>query len=726
MKRQLLRTGLAILTAICLLGRTSATYAQGKTDVKIPVSAPIVRTIDAGFDKTLVVSDRGEVVRFNPSVAEPVAEPIPQAGDAIADLAPLRDQTGTILLTQGGDLRLLRDGAPQAELIMPAPVRGKLFAAINGAALLVDDQGNCAQVNVLEKKATPTKKLPNFGGKLKVYDDLALAAYQSDNALLLADIASGEEIVRLPVGELLDYDVSKERGLAVVAGAFGGVQLWDLVRKEPLNVNLGMLDEVWYLKFLPSGDLLAITRPGVATIYQSDQWRPIHTFQVPPMSQLRFAEVSENNELMLTTKQKSVQTIPLALYGFAAEPAVRGATTVELWYATNRLPSDGKQPLRDRYFAWLTRVDVVVMLAVVLLLAFTVAMVFARFPQRWKTLLSAAVSVAMIGLLSAGLFFLVDRQAATAQTRPDNYFGNTLDESGAVAWGRCEVTVPTDRLPGDLNEPLDFLGFKETEDPEKHFILMKVEPRSPESIIDKVKTSGEPEEILIFVHGYNVPFASAAKRTAQLKVDLNIDGEAFFFSWPSHGDLSRYLADEDNARLSATPFQEMLHTICDPFPNARIHIVGHSMGTRIIHESIRQLYAETSPTLNALDSLVLAAPDIDRRQFHMELEKIVSQINLPITLYASANDKALILSGQLHNNSRLGDVAPEPVVMPGVETIDCSMVDTDFLGHGYYGDSDDLLKDLFQVIRDDRPARRRFGLVQQSLDKERHYWYLQP
>ncbi|MCC9605049.1 alpha/beta fold hydrolase [Blastopirellula sp. JC732] len=723
MQRQLWGLGLAIL---CFWTQSSTAFAQTETHVKIPVNAPIIRTIDVGFDKTLVVSEQGEVVHFNPSAENPVPEKLTKEGERIADLAPLRDQSGTILLSKGGELQLLRDDAAKPELLMQSPVLGQLFAAFSHRALVVDKKGNYALINVDDKTAEPTKTFPDFGAKLKVYDDLTLAAYANGESLHLADVASGEKILTLPVGELLDYDVSKQRRIAVVASSFGGVQFWDLVHKEPLDIGLGMFDEVWYLKFLPSGDLLAITRDGVATVYQSGEWRSIHTFQVPPMSELRFAEVSENNELMLTTKENSVHTIPMVLYGFAREPAPAGYFPVQLWYATNRLPSGGLGTFRDRLFNWLSRPDVIGVFIVVALLSFIVAMALAKFPRRWRALYSVIVACLTLLVLTAILFPLVDRQATLAQSSPENYFGNVLDESGKFTWGRCEVTVPTDRLPGDLDEPLEFLGFKAPEDPEKHFILTKVEPTSPETIIDEVKAKGEPEEILIFVHGYNVPFAAAAKRTAQLKVDLDIDGEAFFFSWPSHGNLSQYLADEDNARLSATPFQEMLKTICDPFKNTRIHIIGHSMGTRIVHESLRQMYAEKSPTLEALDSLVLAAPDIDRRQFHLELEQIVRQLDLPITLYASANDKALMISGQLHDNTRLGDVAPEPVIVPGVETIDCSMINTDFLGHGYYGDSDDLLKDLFQVIRDDRRAEQRFGLILQQLDDKRRYWHLLP
>ncbi|EAQ81163.1 hypothetical protein DSM3645_21367 [Blastopirellula marina DSM 3645] len=709
---------------VCFSAPAGLAVAQGQSHIKLPLDSPIIRTIDAGVGATLVVSDQGKVIRFNPNVENGQPESLAALAQPIADLVPLRDLSATLILDLEGQLRLLRDGAIDSEFLLAAPMQGKLFAAEKGRALVADSDGNYALIDVASKTAAPVKTFPDFGTNLKLYDDLSLAGFQASESLQLVDVDTGESLASLPIGEAVDFDVSKTRGLVAAASQFGGVQIWDLVQQEPLDFTLGMLDEVWYLKFLESGDLLTITRPGVATIYSSQDWRPVHTFQVPPMSELRFANVSGNNELMLTTEAESVHTIPLVQYGFAARLTSSGYVPVKLWYATNRLPGEQASSLSSRLVQWIFQADVVAVLAIVGVLAATLT--FFTIKKGWRLLTSVAVAAASILVLAAGLFTLVDRNAKSAPAAPESYYGNVLNESGDIAWGKCEITVPVDRLPGEINEPGGFLGFQEAANPEKHFIITAVEPTSSESILDQVKSRGEPEEFLVFVHGYNVPFSAAAKRTAQLKVDLNIQGEAFFFSWPSHGDLSKYLADEDNAELSKAPFQEMLKTISQSFPNVRIHLIGHSMGTRIIHESIRQLHAERSPALDSLDSLVLAAPDIDRRQFRSELAKTVQELDLPITLYASANDRALLVSGQLHNNSRLGDVFPEPVVMPGVETIDCSLIDTDWLGHGYYGDSRDLLQDLIQVIRDDRPAAQRFGLTVQTMDNDQRYWFLRP
>jgi esterase/lipase superfamily enzyme len=45
-----------------------------------------------------------------------------------------------------------------------------------------------------------------------------------------------------------------------------------------------------------------------------------------------------------------------------------------------------------------------------------------------------------------------------------------------------------------------------------------------------------PKQAFVFVHGFNVSFENALRRTAQIAYDLNFDGAPFLFSWPG-GDV---------------------------------------------------------------------------------------------------------------------------------------------------------------------------------------------
>ena len=56
----------------------------------------------------------------------------------------------------------------------------------------------------------------------------------------------------------------------------------------------------------------------------------------------------------------------------------------------------------------------------------------------------------------------------------------------------------------------------------------------------------------MFIHGFNVSFADAAIRAAQLSCDLSIAGVMAFYSWPSQGTLAGYAADESSIEASET------------------------------------------------------------------------------------------------------------------------------------------------------------------------------
>ncbi|MFO7906357.1 MAG: hypothetical protein ACQESR_00465 [Planctomycetota bacterium] len=59
--------------------------------------------------------------------------------------------------------------------------------------------------------------------------------------------------------------------------------------------------------------------------------------------------------------------------------------------------------------------------------------------------------------------------------------------------------------------------------------------------------------------------------------------------------------------------------------------------------------------------------------------------------------------------------------MPGIETIDVSVLDTSLLGHSYYGSSDPILLDIRALIREALPASRRPFLVPRAYG-DLTYW----
>ncbi|NJN50214.1 MAG: alpha/beta hydrolase [Polaribacter sp.] len=219
----------------------------------------------------------------------------------------------------------------------------------------------------------------------------------------------------------------------------------------------------------------------------------------------------------------------------------------------------------------------------------------------------------------------------------------------------------------------------------------------------------------LFVHGYNVSFADAAFRTAQITFDLRFSGEAVFYSWPSQGVTTKYTVDEANIEWSKYNMKNFLFDYLTKTNAKNIYLVAHSMGNRGLTAALIDLMNEHPELKDKITEIILAAPDIDADVFKRDLApKLVSKIGKPITLYVSADDLALIASQKVHGNNRAGFAGDNIVVVSGVETIDASGIDSSLLSHSYFATSSNLIKDIFDLMKSGKRATDRETLEKVS------------
>ncbi len=226
------------------------------------------------------------------------------------------------------------------------------------------------------------------------------------------------------------------------------------------------------------------------------------------------------------------------------------------------------------------------------------------------------------------------------------------------------------------------------------------------------------KDLLVFVHGFNVSFDSAVTRTAELALKIPFNGAIVTYCWPTQGGALRYSADEPINKASVEPFTQFLATLRYGVPkDTRIHILVHSMGNRIVMESLNTLPKPTDQ--KPFSHVVLCAPDVGRSDFIQWAPGVVAQSDR-VTLYVNASDSALIVSKGLHAEKRAGD-AVIPLVVEGVETIDCSRLDQSLMGHSYYVDNRDVTTDLFMLLKENLlPSQRTFLERKKSSDGD--YW----
>jgi Alpha/beta hydrolase of unknown function (DUF900) len=87
-------------------------------------------------------------------------------------------------------------------------------------------------------------------------------------------------------------------------------------------------------------------------------------------------------------------------------------------------------------------------------------------------------------------------------------------------------------------------------------------------------------------------------------------------------------------------------------------------------------------------------------------------------MYESSKDRALLLSQKLHEDLRIG----QPLfIIEGIDTVDASNVDTDFLGHSYFSEALKLLTDINSILIDNKAPKDRVLLSTKTLGKSTYY-----
>ena len=328
---------------------------------------------------------------------------------------------------------------------------------------------------------------------------------------------------------------------------------------------------------------------------------------------------------------------------------------------------------------------------------------------------------------SVEVFYATDR-AIGHFTGPGDLYLNDRDSERALKFGVCAVSIPdaAHHKLGRLESP-SIWRLEFHEDPEKHVVLMGARPQSRDDFFGSIRhrvTNLETKELLVFVHGYNVSFEDAARRTGQLAYDLQFQGVPILYSWPSRADAKAYPADETNVAWSVPQLRSFLLNLCRESGATIIHLIAHSMGNRLLVPALNEIAlqskaSEAGITLPLFRHVVLTAPDIDADTFR-DLAAVFRPTAHRVTLYSCSSDRALALSRTFHGYPRAGDSI---VIVPGIEVIDASTVDTSLVRHSYFAENRSVISDIFSLLRDDKPPEARFGMSLMTTTEGAYYTF---
>jgi len=241
------------------------------------------------------------------------------------------------------------------------------------------------------------------------------------------------------------------------------------------------------------------------------------------------------------------------------------------------------------------------------------------------------------------------------------------------------------------------------------------------------------KEVLLYVHGFNETFESAAFTAAELCHFLGREQVCAFFTWPASSSgnfLTSYTTTTESADYAVEHLKKSLRMLGTTPGVEGVQILAHSRGTALTLKAVRELGLEAiaagkeAVDLYKMNNLVLLSPDIDVDIAAQQLTGFLSDPDLitlwpegklprvlkgRLTVYTSPEDRALLVSKILfRSRNRAGQLRPEDLPEKGqrymealgrMDLISYLGKRTDFFGHSYFTTNPQVSSDLIQLIR---------------------------
>ncbi|WP_280150888.1 alpha/beta hydrolase [Piscinibacter sp. XHJ-5] len=289
---------------------------------------------------------------------------------------------------------------------------------------------------------------------------------------------------------------------------------------------------------------------------------------------------------------------------------------------------------------------------------------------------------------------------------PAKGFGADFDDR--MHFGKRIVRIPSSHRPGELGSPL------------WRRLLTRVDDRitvDPATVLPadaftrdvrRFLAGLDPADrnVLVYIHGFNTTFDDAARRAAQLGFDLKVPGITVLYSWPSRGTVGAYLSDLSAIEASEEHIASFLVQVTAMADRGKVHLIAHSMGNRGLLRAMHR--ATTQAALRSgtrFGQIFLSAPDVDANLFR-QLASVYPQVSERTTLYVADQDKALAALEWMTEGGRAGG-APPVLVLPGIDTVRVHGSSLFRLGHSYFAEEPDVLRDIRAQLHFREPPEQR-------------------
>jgi len=257
------------------------------------------------------------------------------------------------------------------------------------------------------------------------------------------------------------------------------------------------------------------------------------------------------------------------------------------------------------------------------------------------------------------------------------------------------------------------------------------------SIINAKLANSKNKDIYIYLHGYKVNFESPLIVASELWHYLGYEGVIIAYAWPSTPSVWAYASDAETAADSARNLRLFLKYLSEKTAAREIHIVGYSMGTRLVTKALYSLALihngqdkQTIQKQLRIGHVILVGSDVDTGFFANMLLDGALNVSRSTNIYMSTGDKALGMSKLLLSRKRLGQLEKDRNMKKHHAELLFNIEDLNFIdvsdaegsmtgnGHAYFRKSPWASSDILVTLAFDlKPMER--GLTR---TKEKPIW----
>ena len=241
-------------------------------------------------------------------------------------------------------------------------------------------------------------------------------------------------------------------------------------------------------------------------------------------------------------------------------------------------------------------------------------------------------------------------------------------------------------------------------------------------------------DAIVFIHGYRVAFKDALYTLAKIVKDINFQGRAYLYSWPSRESLTGYFEDLDNSEQSEPFFQSFMRMLMRDAHIYEIDLIAHSMGSQSMLRAVsalrpifdteraggegRSRKGKLSSSIR-IGQMIFAAPDVSRPVFGQKIDRIAPYADR-VTVYVSSGDLALSASKLIRGGlPRMGELSDngEPALVDNrkVHIIDATLNQSWYkryfgggYGHDYLSQAKPVLDDIKDILTGKRADDTQF------------------